>query len=76
MLAYFLAISCVIVAVMYYVLPGRSLPTFMPGYDVGSTRIHKLHGFAALTDAVVFFADWPLDEASSLMTVDRRTWFE
>jgi hypothetical protein len=28
MLAYFLAIVCVIVAVMYYVLPGGSLPTF------------------------------------------------
>jgi hypothetical protein len=54
MLAYFLAIICVITAVMYYVLPGGSLPTFMPGYDVGSTRIHRLHGFAALTGAVVF----------------------
>ena len=53
-LAYFLAIVCVIVAVMYYVLPGGSLPTFMPGYDVGSKRVHKLHGFAALTGAVVF----------------------
>jgi len=54
MLAYFLAIVCVIVAAMYYVLPGGSLPTFMPGYDAGSMRIHKLHGFAAVTGAVVF----------------------
>lgn len=54
MLAYFLAIVCVIVAVIYYVLPGGSLPTFLPGYDAGSDRIHKLHGFAALTGALVF----------------------
>jgi hypothetical protein len=53
-LAYFLAIVCVIFAVLYYVLPGGSLPTFMPGYDLGSTRVHKLHGFAALVGAVVF----------------------
>jgi hypothetical protein len=54
MLAYFLAVVCVIIAVMYYVTPGGSLPPFMPGYDVGSTRIHRLHGFAAGTAAVVF----------------------
>jgi hypothetical protein len=54
MLAYFLAVVCVIIAVMYYVTPGGSLPSFMPGYNAGSTRIHKLHGFAAGTAAVVF----------------------
>jgi hypothetical protein len=52
--AYSIAIMCVIAAIMYYVLPGGSLPTFMPGYDAGSTRIHKLHGFAAVTGAIVF----------------------
>ena len=31
-LAYGLSIICVIVAVMYFVLPGGSLPTFFPGY--------------------------------------------
>ncbi len=40
MIAYLLAVVCVIVAVMYYVIPGGSLPTFMPGYDAGSTHIH------------------------------------
>jgi hypothetical protein len=30
------------------------LPTFMPGYAADSTRIHMLHGFAAVTGAVVF----------------------
>ncbi len=53
-LAFLLAVVCVIVGAMYYVLPGGSLPTFMPGYAAGSTRIHMLHGFAAFTGAVVF----------------------
>jgi hypothetical protein len=54
MIAYLLAVVCVIVAVMYYVLPGGSLPTFMPGYDAGSTHIHTMHAVAAATAAVVF----------------------
>jgi amino acid permease len=53
-LPFLLAVVCVIVGAMYYVLPGGSLPTFMPGYAVDSTRIHMLHGFAAVTGAVVF----------------------
>ena len=53
-LAFLLAVVCVIVAAMYYVLPGGSLPTFLPGYAADSTRIHVLHGFAAIAGAVVF----------------------
>ena len=53
-IAYLMAVICVIAAIMYYVLPGGSMPTFMPGYDAGSTHIHKLHGFAAVTGAIVF----------------------
>ena len=33
-LAYGLSIICVIVAIMYFVLPGGSLPTFFPGYAI------------------------------------------
>ena len=53
-LAYGLSIICVIVAILYFVLPGGSLPTFLPGYVVGSTHIHMMHGFAAATGAIVF----------------------
>jgi thiosulfate reductase cytochrome b subunit len=52
--AYVLSIICVIVAIVYFVLPGGSLPTFLPGYVAGSTHIHKMHGFAAATGAIVF----------------------
>ena len=40
MIAYLLAIVCVIAAVMYFVMPAGQLPTFMPGYSSGSTLIH------------------------------------
>ena len=36
MIAYLLAIICVIAAVMYFVMPAGQLPTFMPGYLAGS----------------------------------------
>jgi hypothetical protein len=36
MLAYLLAIICIIAAVMYAVMPAESLPTFMPGYQAHS----------------------------------------
>jgi hypothetical protein len=53
MIAYLLAVVCVIAAVMYYTMPAGSLPTFMPGYAEGSTHIHHLHAYAALVAALV-----------------------
>jgi hypothetical protein len=53
MLAYLLGIVCAIAAVMYFVMPAGTLPTFMPGYEAGSTHIHHLHALAAAIAAVV-----------------------
>ena len=53
-LAYGLSIICVIVAILYFVLPGGSLPTFLPGYVAGSTHVHRMHAVAAATAAIVF----------------------
>ena len=55
MLAYILAIICVIAAVVYYVTPAGSLPTFMPGYIAGSAHVHVTHAVAAAVVAVVLF---------------------
>jgi hypothetical protein len=55
MLAYLLAIICVIAAVMYFVMPAGSLPTFMPGYEAGSAHIHMKHAIIAVVAAVVLF---------------------
>jgi len=55
MLAYLLAIICVIAAVVYFVMPAGQLPSFMPGYLAGSDHIHKTHALAAAVAAVVLF---------------------
>jgi hypothetical protein len=55
MLAYLLAIICIIAAVIYFVTPAGSLPTFMPGYQAGSGHIHKTHAIIAAVAAVILF---------------------
>jgi hypothetical protein len=56
LVAFVLAIICIIAAVMYFVIPAGSLPTFMPGYDLANPgHIHKTHGIVAAVAAVVLF---------------------
>jgi hypothetical protein len=55
MLAYLLAIICVIAAVMYYMMPAGQLPSFMPGYAAGSSVVHMKHAYAAAGAAVILF---------------------
>jgi hypothetical protein len=56
MVIYLLAIICAAVAVMYFVLPAGQLPTFVPGYELGSVHTHVKHGVTAAVVAVVLFA--------------------
>jgi hypothetical protein len=53
MLAFLLAIVCIIAAVVYFVMPAGSLPTFMPGYQAGSAHIHLKHAIIATAGAAV-----------------------
>jgi hypothetical protein len=53
LLAYLLAIFCVVAAIMYFTMQAGSLPTFMPGYAAGSSRVHTTHALAATVAAVV-----------------------
>ena len=55
MLAYLLAIICIVAAVMYFVMPAGSLPTFMPGYEAGSAHIHHRHASIAAVAAIILF---------------------
>jgi len=55
MLAYLLAIICIVVAVIYFVMPAGQLPAFMPGYEAGSAHIHMKHAVIAAAAAVVLF---------------------
>ncbi len=53
LLAYLVAIVCIIAAVMYFVMPAGQLPTFMPGYEAGSAHIHMKHAIIALVLGVI-----------------------
>jgi hypothetical protein len=55
MLAFLLAIICIIAAVMYFLMPAGSLPAFMPGYEAGSAHFHTKHAVIALVAAVILF---------------------
>jgi hypothetical protein len=61
LIAYLIAIICIIAAVMYFVMPASQLPTFMPGYEAGSAHVHTKHAIIALVAAViVFLIGWVL----------------
>ena len=53
LLAYLLAIICIIAAAMYFFMPAGALPTFMPGYEAGSAHIHAKHAAIAVVAAIV-----------------------
>jgi len=37
------------------VVPAESLPSFLPGFEAGSTRVHVKHGLVSAAGAVVLF---------------------
>ncbi len=38
----------IVIAVVYFAEPAKSLPSFFPGHDAHSTTTHVKHGIAAL----------------------------
>ena len=46
-LAVVLGIALIAVAVVYWVEPAGSLPSFFPGHEAGSSHHHAKHGIAA-----------------------------
>jgi uncharacterized RDD family membrane protein YckC len=53
--AVILGIVLLAVAVLYFVDPAKSLPSFFPGHQAGSTHHHVKHGIAALVVALAAF---------------------
>jgi uncharacterized membrane protein HdeD (DUF308 family) len=55
-----LGVLLVVVAVVYFVQPAHSLPSFFPGHvsatDAEATHHHTKHGIAALVVALACFA--------------------
>jgi hypothetical protein len=54
-----LALLLLVVAVVYFVVPAGSLPTFFPGFEAGSPRVHIKHGIVAVVVAIILLgAGW------------------
>jgi hypothetical protein len=54
--AIILGLAFAALAVMYWLIPAGSLPSIMPGFEAGATRVHIKHGVAAAIVAVLLFA--------------------
>ncbi len=46
----------IVVAGVYFVTPAGSLPSFLPGFEPGSTHIHVMHGVGALVVGLILLA--------------------
>ena len=54
-LAVILGIALIVVGVVYFAEPAKSLPSFFPGHDAGSTHHHTKHGIAAVLVGLACF---------------------
>jgi hypothetical protein len=54
--AIILGLAFVAVAIVYWTMPAGQLPTFLPGFEAGSSLVHLKHGIAAAAAAVLFLA--------------------
>jgi hypothetical protein len=53
---YLLGAILIVVAIVYFLMPADSLPSFMPGHEAGLMRPHTKHGIAAGAVGVVLLA--------------------
>jgi hypothetical protein len=50
-----LGIGFVIVAIVYFITPAGSLPSYMPGFELDSTHIHIKHAVGSLFLGLALF---------------------
>lgn len=55
-LAVILGIALIVVGIVYFAEPAKSLPSFFPGHEAGSGRHHVKHGIAAVFVGLACFA--------------------
>ena len=55
-LAVVLGIVLTVIGIVYFAEPARSLPSFFPGHEAGSTHHHVKHGIAAVLVGLACFA--------------------
>jgi hypothetical protein len=51
-----LGVILIAVAVVYFVMPADSLPSFFPGHEAGVTRMHYKHGMVSAVAGVILLA--------------------
>jgi hypothetical protein len=51
-----LGVALIVVAIVYWVEPARSLPSFFPGHESGSGHHHVKHGIAAFLVGLALLA--------------------
>lgn len=49
------AVLLIILGVVYITVPAGSLPSFIPGFEAGSTAIHVKHAIAAFVVGIAVF---------------------
>ena len=54
--AVIVGVILMVIAIVYWVEPAKSLPGFFPGHDAGSTHHHVKHGIAAFLLGLACFA--------------------
>ena len=55
-LAVVLGIALIVIAIVYWVEPAKSLPSFFPGHKAGSSHHHTKHGIASFLVGLACFA--------------------
>ncbi len=54
-----LGVVMLVVAGVYFLIPGEQLPSLFPGHDTGVMRVHVKHGVvAAVAGLVLLAAGW------------------
>jgi len=56
LIAGLLGIVFLALAVLYWLVPAGSLPSFLPGFEAGGDRVHLKHAIGSLVIALVLFA--------------------
>jgi hypothetical protein len=55
-LAVIVGLALIVIAAVYWAEPAKSLPSFFPGHESGSTHHHVKHGIAAFILGLAAFA--------------------
>ena len=51
-----LGVVLLVVAGVYFLIPGEQLPSFFPGHEAGVMRVHAKHGMVARVAGLVLLA--------------------